>query len=71
MAETVFSSLKRSLDCALRARTWYREFCEVALMCAVYNIKKAGNSAPFMRLNATPNHMHNEMCCSQSSGSWD
>ena len=25
MAETVFSSVKRSLGCALRARTWYRE----------------------------------------------
>ena len=41
MAETVFSSGKRSLGCALRARTWYREFREVALMCAVHNIKKA------------------------------
>jgi hypothetical protein len=26
---------------ALRARSWYREFREVALMCAVYNIKRA------------------------------
>lgn len=41
MAETVFSSVKRSLGVALRARSWYREFREVALMCAVYNIKKA------------------------------
>jgi IS5 family transposase len=41
MAETVFSSVKRSLGTALRARSWYREFREVALMCAVYNIKKA------------------------------
>jgi len=41
MAETVFSSVKRSLSCALRARTWYREFRETALMCVVYNIKKA------------------------------
>ena len=41
MAETVFSSVKRSLGSALRARSWYREFREVALMCAVYNIKKA------------------------------
>jgi IS5 family transposase len=41
MAETVFSSVKRSLGGALRARIWYREFREVALMCAVYNIKKA------------------------------
>jgi IS5 family transposase len=41
MAETVFSSVKRSLGSALRARTWYREFREVTLMCAVYNMKKA------------------------------
>ncbi len=41
MSETVFSSVKRSLGVALRARTWYREFRELALMCAVYNIKKA------------------------------
>ncbi len=26
---------------ALRARTWYREFREVTLMCAVYNMKRA------------------------------
>jgi len=41
MSETVFSSVKRSLGVALRARKWYREFRELALMCAVYNIKKA------------------------------
>jgi IS5 family transposase len=41
MSETVFSSVKRSLGVALRARSWYREFREVALMCAVYNIKRA------------------------------
>jgi IS5 family transposase len=41
MAETVFSSVKRSLGTALRARIWYREFRELALMCAVYSIKKA------------------------------
>jgi IS5 family transposase len=40
MAETVFSSVKRSLGVALRTRSWYREFREVALMCAVYNIKR-------------------------------
>jgi len=55
MAETVFSSVKRSLGCALRARTWCREFREVPLMCAVYNIKKAAKTAdsnPLIRLNA-------------------
>ena len=41
MSESVFSSVKRSLGVALRARIWYREFRELALMCAVYNIKKA------------------------------
>ena len=41
MSESVFSSVKRSLGVALRARSWYREFRELALMCAVYNIKKA------------------------------
>ena len=40
MTETVFSSLKRSLGCAVRARAWYREFREIALMCLVYNIKR-------------------------------
>jgi IS5 family transposase len=41
MAETVFSSVKRSLGFALRARTWYWKFREITLMCVVYNIKKA------------------------------
>jgi len=41
MSESVFSSVKYSLGVALRARIWYREFRELALMCAVYNIKKA------------------------------
>ena len=41
MAETVFSSLTRSLGCVLRARDWYRKFRSGALVCAVYNIRKA------------------------------
>ena len=41
ISESVFSSVKRSLGVALRARTWYREFREMALMCAVHNIRKA------------------------------
>jgi IS5 family transposase len=40
MTETVFSSLKRSLGCAVRARAWYREFREIVLMCLVYNVKR-------------------------------
>src|SRR6056297_2405784 len=41
MTETVNSAIKRSLGYAVRARTWYREFREIALMCVVYNIKQA------------------------------
>ncbi|SET85402.1 hypothetical protein SAMN04488694_11465 [Natrinema hispanicum] len=41
MTETVNSAVKRSLGYAVRARTWYREFREIALMCVVYNIKQA------------------------------
>jgi len=41
MAETVNSAVKRSLGYAVRARAWYREFREIALMCVVYNINRA------------------------------
>jgi IS5 family transposase len=41
MTETVNSAIKRSLGYAVRARTWFREFREIALMCVVYNIKRA------------------------------
>ena len=41
MTETVNSAVKRSLGYAVRARTWYREFREIALMCVVYNIKRS------------------------------
>jgi len=40
MTETVDSAVKRSLDFAVRARLWFREFSEIALMCVVYNIKR-------------------------------
>jgi len=40
MTETVNSAIKRSLDFAVRARSWFREFREIALMCVVYNIKR-------------------------------
>jgi len=39
MCETVFSTIKRTLGDAVRARTWYGEFRELVLMCAVHNIK--------------------------------
>jgi len=41
MCETVFSTIKRTLGDAVRARTWYGEFRELVLMCAVHNIKQA------------------------------
>ncbi|GGM75753.1 hypothetical protein J2752_002867 [Halarchaeum rubridurum] len=41
MTETVNSAVKRSFGFAVRARSWFREFREIALMCVVYNIKRA------------------------------
>ncbi|MBX0325675.1 IS5 family transposase [Halomicroarcula sp. F13] len=41
MCETIFSTIKRTLGDAVRARTWYGEFRELVLMCAVYKTKKA------------------------------
>lgn len=38
MTETVNSAVKRSLGFATRARTWFREFRAIALMCVVYYI---------------------------------
>ncbi|ELY64861.1 ISH9-type transposase ISHwa1 [Natronobacterium gregoryi SP2] len=35
--------IKRTLGDAVRARSWYREFREIVLMCAVYNIKRTVN----------------------------
>lgn len=40
MAETTYSSIKRSLGDAVRARFWYREFREIVLMFAVHNIER-------------------------------
>jgi IS5 family transposase len=41
MCETVFSTIKRTLGDAVRARTWLRKFRELVLMCAVHNIKQS------------------------------
>ncbi|AXR76185.1 ISH9-type transposase (plasmid) [Natrarchaeobaculum sulfurireducens] len=41
LSETVFSVIKRTLGDAVRARSWYREFREIVLLCVVYNIKRA------------------------------
>jgi len=43
LSETVFSVIKRTLGDTVRARSWYREFRQIVLMYAVYNIKRAVN----------------------------
>jgi len=40
MAETSYSSVKRSLGDTVRAQAWYREFREIALMFAIHNIEQ-------------------------------
>ncbi|AUX09837.1 transposase [Halalkaliarchaeum desulfuricum] len=40
MAETSYSTTKRTQASALRSRFWYRQFREVVLMFALHNIKK-------------------------------
>jgi hypothetical protein len=40
MAETSYSSVKRSLGDAVRAQTWYREFREIGFMFAISNIEQ-------------------------------
>ena len=40
MAETSYSSVKRSLGDAVRAQAWYREFREIILMFAIHNIEQ-------------------------------
>ncbi len=39
MAETSYSSTKRSLGSELRSLGWYRQFREIVLMFAVHNIE--------------------------------
>ncbi len=39
MAETSDSTTKRSLDDAVRALGWYRQFREIVLMLAITNIE--------------------------------
>jgi IS5 family transposase len=41
MCETVFSTIKRTLGDAVRARSWFGEFRELVLICAVHNIKQS------------------------------
>jgi IS5 family transposase len=40
MGETVFSSIKRTLGSAVRARSWHLEFREMVLKCTVYNLRR-------------------------------
>ena len=41
MTETVNSSLKRSHGSAVRARDWFRQFREIALIAGVHNVEQA------------------------------
>lgn len=40
LAETAFSTTKRSLDAAVRAQAWYRAFRECILMFAVATLER-------------------------------
>jgi IS5 family transposase len=41
MSETVFSSIKRTLGAAVRARSWWLEFREMILKATVYNLRRS------------------------------
>ena len=41
MAETVFSSIKRTLGATVRARSWWLEFREMLLKATVYNLRRS------------------------------
>ncbi|KKF40138.1 transposase [Halorubrum saccharovorum] len=41
MAETAFSAIKRRFDPAVHLCAWYREFRELVLTTAVYNLEQA------------------------------
>ncbi|WP_394324692.1 transposase [Halorubrum sp. SD626R] len=41
MAETAFSAIKRRFGPAVHPRAWYREFRELVLTAAVYNLEQA------------------------------
>ena len=40
MTETAFSSIKRTLGVAVRARSWPLELREMILKCTVYNLRR-------------------------------
>jgi IS5 family transposase len=41
VCETVNSVIKRSYGSAVRARVWYRQFREITLAAAIYNVEQA------------------------------
>ena len=41
MAETVFSAIKRRYGAAVGPSAWYRQFRELILTTAVYNLEQA------------------------------
>ncbi len=41
IAETSFSAIKRRYGSAVRPRTWYREFRELVLTAAAYNLERS------------------------------
>jgi Transposase and inactivated derivatives, IS5 family len=41
MSATVFSSIKRTLGAAVRARSWWLEFREMLLKATVYNLRRS------------------------------
>lgn len=41
MAETAFSALKRRFGSAVGPSVWYRQFCELVLPTAIYNLEQA------------------------------
>ena len=72
MTETVFSSLKRSLGSAVRARAWYREFREIVLMCLVYNIKRLVTPREFHCLRAIQwSRCETWKCDDPTDGAWE
>ncbi len=41
MSETDFSSIKRTLGAAVRARSWWLEFREMLLKATLYNLRRS------------------------------
>ncbi len=52
--ETVFSVIKRTLGDAVRARSWYREFREIVLMCASADDAACSTTPKSIEIASTP-----------------